>query len=209
MVWSVVGGSKFIDAQGKPIHVKSVRIAEVKFGSIIFRDRFIIAALTSPLISMGGLLKMVGSQRPMRTATFLWHAIPSRSLCTSSATLCVLLESSECCPQMIHHLPHLQDLVMCSGLGAGRGKFSDSIFALRSSANQHVDTTLCPSDCLLWLRTTLIHLDDDTWGLREFCQNLSDLSTMTGPFEANIPVTELWISQPATNKRLAVEVFHV
>ena len=26
-------GSKFIDAQGKPSHVKSVRIAEVKFGS--------------------------------------------------------------------------------------------------------------------------------------------------------------------------------
>ena len=75
--------------------------------------------------------------------------------------------------------------------------------------NQDVDTTLCPSDCLLWLRITLIHLDDDTWGLREFCQNLSDLSTMIGPFEANIPVTELWISQPATNKRLAVEVFHV
>ena len=134
MVWSVVGGSKFIDAQGKPIHVKSVRIAEVKFGSIVFRGRFIIAALTSPLISMGRLLKMVGLYRPMRTATFLWCAIPSRSLCTSSATLCVLLESSECCPQMIHHLPHLQDLVMCSGLGAGRGKFSDSIFALRSSA---------------------------------------------------------------------------
>ena len=33
-------GSKFIDAQGKPIQVKSVRIAEVKFGSVVFRERF-------------------------------------------------------------------------------------------------------------------------------------------------------------------------
>jgi hypothetical protein len=50
-------GSKFIDAQGKRIQVKSVRIAEVKFGSVVFRKRFIIAAVTSPLISMGRLLK--------------------------------------------------------------------------------------------------------------------------------------------------------
>ena len=51
-------GSKFIDAQGKPIHEKSVRIAEVKFGSeFFFRERFIIAAVTSPSISMGRLLK--------------------------------------------------------------------------------------------------------------------------------------------------------
>ena len=39
-------GSKFIDAQGKPIHVKSGRIAEVKFGSVLFRERFIIAPVT-------------------------------------------------------------------------------------------------------------------------------------------------------------------
>ena len=130
-----VGGSKFIDAQGKPIHVKSVRIADVKFGSIIFRDRFLIVALTSPLVWMNRLLKMVGSYRPMRTATCLRCAIPGRSLRTSNATLCVLLESPECCPQMIRVF----------------------MFALQGSANQHVDTTLCPSDCLLWLRIFFFH----------------------------------------------------
>ena len=51
------GGSKFIDAQGKPINVKGARIAEVQFGQVVFRERFIIAAVTSPLISMGRLLK--------------------------------------------------------------------------------------------------------------------------------------------------------
>ena len=30
-----------------------------------------------------------------------------------------------------------------------------------------------------------------TWELDEFCQNISDLRTMTGPFEANRPVTEV------------------
>ena len=44
-----------------------------------------------------------------------------------------------------------------------------------------VDSTLCRSDGLLWLHTTLIHVDDDTC---EFCQNISCLSAMAGPFEA-------------------------
>ena len=44
-----------------------------------------------------------------------------------------------------------------SGLGAGWVGIGDSIYALKSNANQHVDSTLCPSDGLLWLRTTLIH----------------------------------------------------
>ena len=50
-------GSSYIDAQGKPISVNGARIAEVRFGPVVFRERFIIAAVTSPLISMGRLLK--------------------------------------------------------------------------------------------------------------------------------------------------------
>ena len=46
-----------IDAQGKPISVNGARIADVRFGPVVFRERFIIAAVTSPLISMGKLLK--------------------------------------------------------------------------------------------------------------------------------------------------------
>ena len=49
--------SSFIDAQGKPISVREARIAEVQFGSVIFKERFIIAPVTSPLISMGRLLR--------------------------------------------------------------------------------------------------------------------------------------------------------
>ena len=48
-------GSKFIDAQGKPINVKGARIAEVRFGQVVFKERFIFAAVTAPLISMGRL----------------------------------------------------------------------------------------------------------------------------------------------------------
>ena len=49
--------SAYVDAQGKPINVRGSRIAEVQLGSVRFKERFIIAAVTSPLISMGRLLK--------------------------------------------------------------------------------------------------------------------------------------------------------
>ena len=38
-------------------NVRGARIAEVQLGSVRFKERFIIAAVTSPLISMGRLLK--------------------------------------------------------------------------------------------------------------------------------------------------------
>eukprot|EP00435_Cladocopium_sp_Y103_P054137 s972_g17.t1 len=50
-------GSKYIDAQGMPMTISGARIAEVRFGPVVFRERFIIATVTSPFISMGRLLK--------------------------------------------------------------------------------------------------------------------------------------------------------
>ena len=45
--------SAYVDAQGKPINLRGAGIAEVQVGSVRFKERFMIAAVTSPLISMG------------------------------------------------------------------------------------------------------------------------------------------------------------
>ena len=42
--------SAYVDAQTKPINAWGARIAEVQLGSVRFKERFIIAAVTSPLI---------------------------------------------------------------------------------------------------------------------------------------------------------------
>ena len=55
----------------------------------------------------------------------------------------------------------------------------------------YIYTTLCPSNGLLWLRTTLLHFSDDTWALDEFCQNISDLASMTSPFDVNKQLVEV------------------
>ena len=44
-------------------------------------------------------------------------------------------------------------------------------------APEYVDTTLCPSDELMWLRTTLVKFTDG-WYLFEFCKQLADLNVM-------------------------------
>ena len=53
-----------------------------------------------------------------------------------------------------------------------------------------MDTTYCPSESLMWLRTTLVRFADGIWELEEFCQSISDLSRVT-PFQTAKPVVEV------------------
>ena len=43
----------FVDAQGSPLAVESTRLATVQFGDVIFREKFIVADVTTPLIALG------------------------------------------------------------------------------------------------------------------------------------------------------------
>ena len=73
---------------------------------------------------------------------------------------------------------HVRSVVLgesLSGLQRGWIRLSDSVYGLRSVSPQHVDTTYCPSETLLWLRTTLVRFADGTWELEEYCQSISDL----------------------------------
>ena len=187
-------GSKFIDAQGKPSHVKSVRIAEVKFGSCsnftFDFDGQTAERWLAPTDQWGRQHVLVRNPKQIPV-----H-FKRNSLCAVGVIRMLSADhpSSSTRAGTGDDAKHVRALTLgrtLSGLGAGWVRIGDSIYALKSNANQHVDSTMCPIDGLLWLRTTLIHLDDDTWELDEFCQNISDLSTMTVPFEANRPVTEV------------------
>ena len=69
-----------------------------------------------------------------------------------------------------------------SNLQEGWNKLSDDVYAIKTYAPQHVDTTLCPAMTLMWLRTTLARYFH---GLEviEFCQPIEELEN----FEADIP----------------------
>ena len=47
----------FVDAQGNPLPVQQVRMAEVVIGNVCFREFFIIAPVSSPLLCLGRLYR--------------------------------------------------------------------------------------------------------------------------------------------------------
>ena len=67
---------------------------------------------------------------------------------------------------------------MLEHLRPGWNKISPHLFAITTTVPEHVDTTLCPSDELMWLRTTLVTFRDG-WRLFEFCKQIGDLQTFT------------------------------
>ena len=78
-----------------------------------------------------------------------------------------------------------------AGLQRGWIRLTDSVYGLRSVSPQHVDTTFCPSESLMWRRTTLVRFADGTWELEEFCQSISDLSSRVVPFQTAKQVVEV------------------
>ena len=158
--------SSFIDAQGEPISVRETRIAEVQFGSIIFKERFIIPPVTSPLISTGRFLRDGRCRRNSGDSVFLVRngkGIPvhfkGNSLCEHGVIR--MLSNMESNP-----VEHVRAVVLgesLAGLQRGWIRLSDSVYGLRSVSPQHVDTTYCPSESLMWLGTTWVRFADCTW----------------------------------------------
>ena len=50
-----------------------------------------------------------------------------------------------------------------------------TFIAVKTTRPKHVDTTLCPGDELMWLRTTLVFRDGIGWEVDEYCESVSDL----------------------------------
>ena len=63
LCYSVVGteihhdGSLFVDAQGNALHVDSTRLAKVQFGDVTFKEKFIVSGVTTPLLSLGNIMR--------------------------------------------------------------------------------------------------------------------------------------------------------
>ena len=49
-------GSLFVDAQGNALHVHSTKLAKVQIGDVTFKEKFIVSAVTTPLLSLGNIM---------------------------------------------------------------------------------------------------------------------------------------------------------
>ena len=67
-----------------------------------------------------------------------------------------------------------------SGLVPGWNKLNDDVWALRSNSPQCVDTTLCPAETLMWLRTTLVKYMHG-WEVYEYAQPITEIANYEEP----------------------------
>ena len=112
-----------------------------------------------------------GAMKRVRAGRSIPVHVKRNSLCAhgSIRVLNVVYDSSM--PTAAECEGHVRALALSeplSNLGRGWIQLSEkvyAIYALRSISPQHVDTTFCLSDALLWLRTTLVTHDDNSWHL--------------------------------------------
>ena len=52
--------STYVDAQGCPIDVAATRIATLQFDDVAFKEKFIVADVSTPLVALGHIIVQVG-----------------------------------------------------------------------------------------------------------------------------------------------------
>jgi len=78
----------FVDAQGGKLNVRDVRIGKVQLGAVSFRERFIIADVTTPLLALGSIVRAGWSLHADGTHQFL---------CKGDKTVEVLFKRNSLC----------------------------------------------------------------------------------------------------------------
>jgi hypothetical protein len=78
----------FVDAQGGKLNVRDVRIGKVQLGAVSFRERFIIADVTTPLLALGSIVRAGWSLHADGTQQFL---------CKGDKTVEVLFKRNSLC----------------------------------------------------------------------------------------------------------------
>ena len=169
----------FVDAQGVPLSVESTRIATVQFGDVCFKEKFIIADVTSPLIALGhvirsgwNLVQRDGKPCLVKDDKVIQVLYRNNSLCARG----VISRVSEVPPEdAVHSIRVVQPGIVLRTLVPGWNRISPHQYAIRTTRPFHVNTTLVPSDELMWLRTTLVCREGSRWEVDEFCEAIAGL----------------------------------
>ena len=83
---------------------------------------------------------------------------------------------SEVSPEdAVHSIRVVQPGIVLRTLVPGWNRISPHQYAIRTTQPFHVNTTLVPSDELMWLRTTLVCREGSGWEVDEFCEAIADL----------------------------------
>eukprot|EP00435_Cladocopium_sp_Y103_P049630 s2564_g15.t1 len=139
----------FVDAQGSPLTIESTRLATAQFGDVVFREKFIVADVATPLIALGHIIKAGWSLvqkddgpcllvKGNRCIDVLYR---NNSLCAKGSISMVCAVEPE---DSIQAVRVVQPGIVLRTLAAGRNRLNPQMFAIKTVAPKHVDTTRHP-----------------------------------------------------------------
>ena len=177
-------GSLFVDAQGNALHVDSTRLAKVQFGDVTFREKFIVSGVTTPLLSLGNIMRSGWSIHNDGTSQWLTKDDMWIPLFLKRNSLCAkgfiqLIQDADTAASTVS--TQVIRAVSLSGplmnLRPGWNRLSQFFCAIMTKSPTYVDSSLAPAPRLLWYRTTLIKVNG-AWEVAEFRANLETLDDL-------------------------------
>lgn len=164
---------RFVDAQGVPLNISSTRLATVDLGGFGLKEEFLIASITSPLLSLGRLMKHGWTLDKTDSGLYLTkgnNSIPvhyERNSLSISGTIRMLEDFQN------FHLRAVQLNDSIQRVKTTWAQLGAQCYGVKTFRPCGVDVTLAPSCSLLWYRTVLVQRGGQ-WHLHEHNRFISD-----------------------------------
>ena len=174
----------YVDAQGNKIDIADTRLAKVQFDSVSLKEKFIISAVTSPLICMGHMIRDGWSL--INSPEGQWLTKGKHSIrvwlrgnsVVGSGKICMLKSEPALQSTPLHVRTVVRLLPVLQQLKPGWNCIRSYLHAMISSSPYHQDISLIPNTTeLMWYRTTLV-LKNETWVCIEDGVDITTLSEM-------------------------------
>ena len=189
--------ANYVDAQGCPIRIHDVRLAEITLGKVRFKERFLTGNVTTPLLSLGRFFR-AGWSIDNRDSLSLVKGreridvgFKRNSLVTTGFIRVISTHDSHVRDDLRIQAVMLSDAL--SSLGRQWTQLGPDLWGMLSFGNQFVDTTLIPAGELMWRRTTLVKING-VWELVEHVAEISEMDDLCMPFEFTgiLVASSLW-----------------
>eukprot|EP00435_Cladocopium_sp_Y103_P068454 s73_g31.t1 len=179
--------SSYVDAQGAPIKIHDIRLAEITMSGVRFKEKFLIGNVTTPLLSLGRFFRAGWSICNESDSFCLVKGKEKidigfrRNSLVAQGFIRVISDASSDVPVSAEEFPGRRSSApgnVCGGeqqdVGALRAvvlterlqsvgrrweQLGPELWAMMSYGNCFVDTTLIPADQLMWRRTTLLKVN--------------------------------------------------
>ncbi len=176
---SLDASSRFVDAQGAPLGVSDKRVAELVLGDVVIREQFIVAPVTGPIVCLVKLLKAGWEFQRVDGVLHLrkdGHGFPLYYRRNSLYAEGVISKVSQV-PGDGSASSGAVRAIRLKALGnlrPGWNQLTPDVWAIRSNSATCLDTTYCPADTLIWMRTTLVEYTTG-WEVYEYSQPIAEL----------------------------------